>query len=61
MNYTVEMGSGAITQTKSRKDRSRHSKVVKGYTQTHRQHGDCISLILFFLNTEITLLSVSLP
>jgi hypothetical protein len=32
----------------------RHSKVEKGDTQTHRQHGDCISLYSFFQNKERT-------
>jgi hypothetical protein len=28
------------------------SKVDRRDTQTHRQHGDCISLLLFFRNRE---------
>jgi hypothetical protein len=53
MKYAVEMGSGARIHTKFHKDRFMHSKVDKvGYTNTHRQHGDCISLLLFFQNKE---------
>jgi hypothetical protein len=38
--------------TRSRKDWLRHSNVNGGDTQTHRQHGDRISLLLFFQNKE---------
>jgi hypothetical protein len=42
------MASGGLIY---RKDRFRRLKVVKGgYTHTHRQQGDLISLILFFEN-----------
>jgi hypothetical protein len=34
--------------TKSNKDWVRHSKVNREHTQTYRQHGDSISLLLFF-------------
>jgi hypothetical protein len=34
--------------TKFHKDWSRRSKVNKGDTQTHRQHGDIISILVFF-------------
>jgi hypothetical protein len=45
MKYAVEMGSGVMIYiTKFHKDWFRHSE--------HRQHGDRISLLLFFQNTE---------
>jgi hypothetical protein len=42
MKYAVEMGSGAMIYIPSR------SKVGMEDTQTHIQHGDRISLLLFF-------------
>jgi hypothetical protein len=39
MKYAVEMGSGPMIHI----------------TETHRQHGDLISLLLFFHNKESTL------
>jgi hypothetical protein len=48
MKYAVEMDSGALYH----KDGFSHSKVDKGDTQIHRQHGDRISLLLFFLNKK---------
>jgi hypothetical protein len=42
-------------RTKFHKDCFRHSQVNKGDTQTHRQQGDLISLLLFFENKEIRL------
>jgi hypothetical protein len=50
MKY-AEMGSVAIIY-KFHKDCFRHSKVYRGDSQTHRQHGDLISLLLFFQNKE---------
>jgi hypothetical protein len=35
-------------RTKFNKDWFNHSKVGRRDTQTHRQHGDLISLLLFF-------------
>jgi hypothetical protein len=35
--------------------------VDKGDTQTHRQHGDCISLLLFISNEENKLKIESMP
>jgi hypothetical protein len=37
---------------KLNKDWFRHSKVDRGNSQTHRQPGDFISLLLFFQNKE---------
>jgi hypothetical protein len=45
MKYSIEMGSGAM---KFHKDWFRHSKFGKGDTQTHRQYGDIVSLLLLF-------------
>jgi hypothetical protein len=47
MEYAVEMGSGATVyiHTNFHKDWFRHSKVNRGDSQTHRQHGDRISLL----------------
>jgi hypothetical protein len=44
MKNAVEMGSDA----KFHKDWFRHSKTDRGNSQTHRQHGDLISVVLFF-------------
>jgi hypothetical protein len=53
MKYALEMDSGAtIHYTNFHKDWFRHSKVNRGDSQTHRQHGDRISLRLFFENKE---------
>jgi hypothetical protein len=49
MNYAFEMGSGATIYIPSFiKIGSGIKKLIKGDTQTHRQHGDLISLLLFF-------------
>jgi predicted alpha/beta hydrolase len=51
MKYAVKMGSGAHDiHTEFYKDWARYSKVDREDTQTHRQHGDRISLLLFFQN-----------
>jgi hypothetical protein len=52
MKYTDEMGSGAMiyVHTTFNKDSFRHSKADTGDTQTHRQQGNLISLLLFFQN-----------
>jgi hypothetical protein len=34
-------------------------KLIKGDSQTQRQHGDCVSLLLFFQNEESRLKSIS--
>jgi hypothetical protein len=40
------------THTKFYKGGFKYSNIVRGDTQTHREQGDFISLILFFLNKE---------
>jgi hypothetical protein len=52
-NYAVEMGSGAVMNVPSFiKIRSGIQKLIEGDTQTHRQQGDLISVLLFFQNKE---------
>jgi hypothetical protein len=46
------MGSGDMIHAKFNKDWCSHSKVNRGDTQTHRQLGDSISLLLFFQNKK---------
>jgi hypothetical protein len=48
MKYVVEMGSGVMIYIciKFHKNLFRHSKVNRGNTEIHRQHGDRISLLL---------------
>jgi hypothetical protein len=47
------MGSGAMIYIPYfMKIGFRHSKVNKGNSQTHRQHGDRISLLSLFQNKE---------
>jgi hypothetical protein len=49
MKHETEMGSGGVIYILSfRKTGSAIQKLVVGVTQTHRQHGDCISLLLFY-------------
>jgi hypothetical protein len=51
MKYAVEMGSGVMMYIPSFVQiGSGLQTFVKGETQTHRQHGDFISLLLFFEN-----------
>jgi hypothetical protein len=45
-------GSGTIIHTKFYKDWVKRSKADREDTQTHRQHGDGISLLLFFKNKK---------
>jgi hypothetical protein len=46
MKYAVEMGSSAMIYTPSfMKIRSGILKLMRGDSQTYRQHGDCISLL----------------
>jgi hypothetical protein len=54
------MGSGAMmyAHNKFHNHWFRHSKVNGGDLQTHRQHGDLISLFLFFQTKEIRLKTV---
>jgi hypothetical protein len=55
MNYSVEMGSGAMTYTKFNKNWFRHSEVNEGDTYTHTKECDLIILLLFFQNKECRL------
>jgi hypothetical protein len=56
MKYAVEMDSGATMYIPSFiKISSDIAKISMGDTQTHRQHGDCINLLLFFKNKERSL------
>jgi hypothetical protein len=49
MKYAVEMGSGAMMYIPSFiKIDSGIQKLTRGHSQTHRQHGDRISLLSFF-------------
>jgi hypothetical protein len=53
MKYAVEMGSGAMIYIPSFiKNGSGIQKLICGDTQTHREHGDLISLLLFFRNKQ---------
>jgi hypothetical protein len=54
MKYTVEMGSGALIYIQHFiKTGSGIKKLMGGGdTQTHRQQGDLICLLLFFQNKE---------
>jgi hypothetical protein len=52
MKYTVEMSSDAIVCTRCHKDLSGIQKFIVENSQTHRQHGDLISLLLFSQNKE---------
>jgi hypothetical protein len=57
MKYAVEMGSDAViflVHTKFHKDGSGIQKLIGEDIQTHRQHGDRISLLLFSQNKEIS-------
>jgi hypothetical protein len=48
MKYAAETDSGVVVYTNFHKYWFCHSKVDGGDTQTHRQHGDRVSLLLFF-------------
>jgi hypothetical protein len=53
MKYANEMGSGVMTYIPSLiKIGSGIQKLIGGDSQTHRQHGDLIRLLLFFQNKE---------
>jgi hypothetical protein len=56
MKYAIEMGSGAmIYMLRFIMIGSGIQKLIGGNSQTHRQHGDRISLLSFFPNKEIRL------
>jgi hypothetical protein len=58
-NYAGEMGSGGrICIPSFIKIGSGIQKLIRGDTQTHRQHCDLISLLYFFQNKESTLKSL---
>jgi hypothetical protein len=58
MIYAVEIGSGAMKYVRSFvKISSRIQKLIWGDTHTHRQHGDRISVFLFFQNKESRLMN----
>jgi hypothetical protein len=49
MKYAVEMDSGAMTYIPGFiKTGSDIQKLIWGLTDTHREHGNSISLLLFF-------------
>jgi hypothetical protein len=53
MKYAVEMGSGTMTYSPSSiKIDSGIQKLTEVGSQTYRQQGDHISLLLFFQNKE---------
>jgi hypothetical protein len=52
MMYAVEMGSGAVIYILSFMIASGIQKLIRRDTQTHRQHGDRISLLSFFQTKE---------
>jgi hypothetical protein len=57
MKYAADMGSGAMVYIPSfLKIGSGIQKLMGGNTQTHRQHGDLLSLLLFFQNKECRLI-----
>jgi hypothetical protein len=54
MECAVEIGSGAMVYIPSFiKIRSAIQKLIGGDTQTYRQHGDRISLLLFLQNKKV--------
>jgi hypothetical protein len=58
MKYAVEMGSRAIIYIPSFiKIGLGIQKFIGGDSSTHRQHGDLISLLLFFHNKESRLIN----
>jgi hypothetical protein len=52
MNYAVEMGSGAMIYIPSFTKTFSGIQKLMGGGGIHRQHGDLISLLLFFQNME---------
>jgi hypothetical protein len=62
VKYAVEMGSGAVIYIPSFiKIGSGILKLMRGDSQTHRQHEDRISLLSFFQNKESMLKIIPLP
>jgi hypothetical protein len=58
MEYAVEMGLGAVIYIPSFVKIGPGIQKLKEGTQTHRQHGDRISLLLFFKNKESILIKM---
>jgi hypothetical protein len=59
MKYTFEMGAGAMIYISSFiKIGSGIENLIWEATQTHRQHGDLTSLLVFFFN-EVSRLTAS--
>jgi hypothetical protein len=60
--YFIKIGSGILKliHTRFHKDRFRHSKVNRGRFKD-KQHGDLISLLLFFQNEESRLKRTVFP
>jgi hypothetical protein len=52
MKYAVEIGSGAMIYIQNFIKIGSAIEKSMGDTERHRQHGDCISLLLFFYNKE---------
>jgi hypothetical protein len=53
MKHAVETGSsGMIYITSLKNIGSGNSKLIGGGIQRHRQHGDLISLLIFFFKTR---------
>jgi hypothetical protein len=53
MKYAGEMGQGALIYIPGLiKTGSAIQKLIGRDTQTHRQHGDCVSLVSFFKYKE---------
>jgi hypothetical protein len=52
MKYAIEMGAGAMIYIPSFMKIGSGIQKLLGGTQTHRQQGDLISLLLFFHNKE---------
>jgi hypothetical protein len=51
VKHAVELGSGAMAYVPSLlKIGSGIQKLLKGDTETHMQHGDCVSLLLLLQN-----------
>jgi hypothetical protein len=60
MKYAAEMGLGAMIYIpRFITIGSGIQKMITGDTFTHRQHGDLLSLLLFFQNKESRLKSTS--
>jgi hypothetical protein len=55
MKYAAEMVSGAVICIRTK---FTPTKVDRGNTHTHREHGNRISLLSFFLNKKSKILSL---